>query len=192
MKTQLPSKNETESSHACLEAAIGLLRQGRELLELVSDDAYCRRLAGASNESIGGHYRHCLDHFHCLIRGLETGLIDYDNRGRDAKIESDRRAALKASDELRDVLMALPVDKVQGPIRVSSKVHYERDDSQEVPSTLAREVMYVVAHGVHHFAVIAVMARFMDLSLPSDFGVAPSTLQHQKILAGQACALAHV
>jgi hypothetical protein len=39
--------------------------------------------------------------------------------------------------------------------------------------------MYVVAHAVHHYALIGVMAGVMGMSLPAGFGVAPSTLKHQ-------------
>jgi len=42
----------------------------------------------AFNASIGGHYRHCLDHFTSLLRGLDAEAVDYDHRERDARIES--------------------------------------------------------------------------------------------------------
>lgn len=174
----------------CVQAAICLIDQGLELLGLISDEAYSRRLVVASNASIGGHYRHCLDHFHCLLLGLETGRIDYDNRRRDIGVENNRNLALDDSNRVKESLQALAGKTIQGPLSVRSKVHYEVDRSQEVASTFAREVMYVVAHGVHHFALIAVMAKVMDFPLPSDFGVAPSTLQHQSREMARASALA--
>jgi len=39
--------------------------------------------------------------------------------------------------------------------------------------------MYAVAHAVHHYALIGVMAGIMGVELPAGFGVAPSTLKHQ-------------
>jgi len=39
--------------------------------------------------------------------------------------------------------------------------------------------MYAVAHAVHHYALIGVMAGIMKITLPAGFGVAPSTLKHQ-------------
>ena len=40
--------------------------------------------------------------------------------------------------------------------------------------------MYSVAHAVHHYALIGVMGGVMGLALPPGFGVAPSTLKHQR------------
>ncbi len=170
----------------CLQAAIYLLEQGVELLELISDDAYARRLAVALNASIGGHYRHCLDHFDCLLESVrESDLIDYDRRKRDLNVESDRKRAIAVSRRIQQSLRDLPVTQIHTTVSVRCKVHYRVDRTQEVDSTLAREIMYVVAHGVHHFALIAVMARVMDFPLPADFGVAPSTLQHRASLAAR-------
>jgi hypothetical protein len=35
--------------------------------------------------------------------------------------------------------------------------------------------MFAISHAIHHFALIKVMARWIDVSLPDDFGMAPST-----------------
>jgi hypothetical protein len=161
-----------------------------ELLGLISDEAYSSRLFVASNASIGGHYRHCLDHFHCLLLGIEIGLIDYDNRKRDLTVETDWKRAMDESVRLRTALSALSDEMIQNLVGVRCKVHYEMDRSQEVWSTFAREIMYVVAHGVHHFALISMMAKVMNFPLPSDFGVAPSTLQHRSLEAVRASAVA--
>jgi hypothetical protein len=179
-----------ESSRECIQAAICLLDQGMGLLGLISDEAYNSHLAVASNASIGGHYRHCLDHFHCLLLGLETGLIDYDDRPRNLSVEMDRSKAMEESVRLKNALSVLSGEMISNPVGVRCKVHYEMDRSQEVSSTFAREIMYVVAHGVHHFALISVMANVMDFPLPSDFGVAPSTLQHRSFEADRASAVA--
>ena len=190
MKKLIQHASRDESSRECIQAAICLLDQGIELLELVSDEAYSSRLAVASNASIGGHYRHCLDHFHCLFLGLEIGLIDYDNRNRDLTVETDRKRAMEESVRLKTALSALSDEMIPSLVGVRCKVYYEMDRSQEVSSTFAREIMYVVAHGVHHFALISMMAKVMDFPLPSDFGVAPSTLQYRSLEVVRTCAVA--
>ena len=38
---------------------------------------------------IGPHLRHCVDHMQCLIRGVESGVVDYDAREREAVLEID-------------------------------------------------------------------------------------------------------
>ncbi len=107
-------------------------------------------------------------------------MLDYDRRRRDCRVESVRAAALEATGDFRKSLAGLEVFVLGRPLTVKCKIHYAIDRSQQVASTALRELMYVVAHAVHHFALIAVMAKVMDFPLPGDFGVAPSTLQHHR------------
>ena len=46
-------------------------------------------------------------------------------------------------------------------------------------SSLGRELVYAIAHAIHHYALISIMARLMEARLPENFGVAPSTVTHQ-------------
>ena len=50
-----------------LQSVIETLRQGETLLAEISDTAYTHKVPVAFNASIGGHYRHCLDHFSSLL-----------------------------------------------------------------------------------------------------------------------------
>jgi hypothetical protein len=54
-------------------------------------------------------------------------------------------------------------------------------------SSVGRELQYLVAHTVHHFALMAVALRTCGHRLPDEFGVAPSTLRHEESSNG-ACA----
>ena len=65
------------------------------------------------------------------------------------------------------------------PLLVTCKTSYSASGSQASPSTIGREIMYSVAHAVHHYALIGVMGGIMGLRLPAGFGIAPSTLKHQ-------------
>lgn len=169
----------------CRDAAVALLDQGEVLLGIVTDDLYGAHLAVAAGASIGGHYRHCLDHYACLLRGIDRGVIDYDDRGRDTLVECDLSVALRSTHELRASILQLGDAGHDGSVIVRCKIDYRHEATQEVGSTLSRELMYVVAHGVHHFALIAMMARVQNLVLPPDFGVAPSTLQHRRQTLGR-------
>jgi hypothetical protein len=64
-------------------------------------------------------------------------------------------------------------------VAVTCKTSYTTSGSQASPSTIGREIMYSVAHAVHHYALIGVMGGIMGLKMPPAFGVAPSTLKHQ-------------
>jgi hypothetical protein len=71
-------------------------------------------------------------------------------------------------------------------LSVTCKTSYSTNGSQASPSTVGREIMYSVAHAVHHYALIGVMCGVMGLKMPAGFGVAPSTLKHQNEAARMA------
>jgi hypothetical protein len=156
-----------------------ILRQGTLLLEGISDEAYTQKVPLAFNASIGGHYRHCLDHFRALLEATAEGDLNYDHRERGTLIEQDRFAALNATYELHERYERLDSGYLFRPLAVTCKTSYNSSGSQVSPSTVGREIMYSVAHAVHHYALIGIMAGIMKLPMPSGFGVAPSTLKHQ-------------
>ena len=51
----------------------------------------------------------------------------------------------------------------------------------QIPSSLARELLYNVEHAIHHMALIqiAVKNALPHVDIPPHFGVAYSTVQHQ-------------
>src|SRR6266404_3933008 len=166
-----------------LESVIETLQQGETLLTEINDETYTRKVPIVFNASIGGHYRHCLDHFRTLLESAMKGDLNYDHRERDTIIEKDRYAALNATHELIEGYERLDPAFLMRPLAVTCKTSYATDGSQISPSTVGREIMYSVAHAVHHYALIGVMAGLMGLQMPSGFGVAPSTLKHQAIVA---------
>ena len=163
-----------------IQSVIETLRQGETLLADIPDEIYTRKLTVAFNASIGGHYRHCLDHFKSLLEAAAEGDLNYDHRERGTMIENDRFAALHATRQLRESYEILDPDFLSRHLSVTCKTSYATSGSQVSPSTVGREVMYAVAHAVHHFALIGVIAGIMEVKLPVGFGVAPSTLKHQE------------
>ena len=63
-----------------IQSVIEILQQGEALLAEISDASYTRKVPVAFNASIGGHYRHCLDHFRTLLESGMTGNLNYDQR----------------------------------------------------------------------------------------------------------------
>lgn len=168
---------------ALVQSITEILDQGERLLTGIDDDAYTRKIPAAFNAAIGGHYRHCLDHFRSLLDAATTGDLNYDLRERDKLIENDRFAALNATRELRDHWQRLTDIHPGRALNVTSKTSYAASGSQTAASTIGREIMYVVAHAVHHYALIGIMLALMNLKLPAGFGIAPSTLKHQDQVA---------
>lgn len=180
-------KPKPPESQEIIQSVLETLEQGEALLIQLGDEDYTRKVAVAFNASIGGHYRHCLDHFRSLLDSATEGDVNYDHRERGTLIESDRFAALNATHELRDGYERLDPMFLVRPLNVKCKTSYATSGSQASPSTVGREIMYSVAHAVHHYALIGVMCGVMGLKMPAGFGVAPSTLKHQSE-AGKAAA----
>jgi hypothetical protein len=155
-----------------------VLRQGCILLNTVRPADYARKEEGLNGASLGAHYRHVLDHFFCLLDGIATGRIDYDQRRRDPELENSVEAALLATEDLRKRFRALPTEALQRDCTVTYSVGYEEHEPQAVNSNLTREVVFCVGHAIHHFAILKLLCSGMSVKLPYEFGVAPSTLKH--------------
>jgi hypothetical protein len=169
----------TSEARELIQAVVETLRQGETLLAEITDENYTRKVPVAFNASIGGHYRHCLDHFRSLLEAVPAGDLNYDHRERGTLVELDRFAALNATRALRAGYQKLDPGGLARPLAVTCRTSYAASGSQVSASTVGREIMYSVAHAVHHYALIGVMAGVMELRLPASFGVAPSTLKHQ-------------
>lgn len=157
-----------------------VLSQGETLLMALDDQAYATKIPAAFNASIGGHYRHCLDHFCSVFDGLDTGEIDYDNRKRDPRIENIREVALSHTRRLLRASEQLADWQLDRFTWARSKVSYSTDVSPAASSTVGREFMYCVVHTIHHYALVGVMCGMLDVPLPEGFGVAPSTIKHNQ------------
>lgn len=130
-------------------------------------------IAGVSG-NVGGHVRHCLDHVRALERAIDSGVVDYDARDRDALIEIDRTLAWSLLLSARRRIAAVPVSVLVRPVVVRTRLH-AGTQPVEVLSTLEREVSFVIAHTIHHCATIAILAGVAPERLPHRFGIAPST-----------------
>lgn len=165
-----------------IDSALEVLRQGEALLNALDDENYTRKVPAVFTSAMGGHYRHCLDHFQCLLEGVPNGEVNYDHRQRDARIENDRRFALAETQRIQATCEKIPTLALELPLNVYSKVNYEGENEPVSASSFGRELMYAVAHAIHHYALIAVMCGLLGVRVPFGFGIAPSTLQYQ---AGQ-------
>lgn len=165
-----------------LDSMTEVLSQGESLLMALDDRAYVTKIPAAFNASIGGHYRHCLDHFRSVFEGLEPDVaeINYDNRKRDPRIETIREVALVHTRELLRASEQLEEWQLERFAWARSRVSYVADDSPSARSTVGREIMFCVVHAIHHYALVSVMCGMMDFPLPEGFGVAPSTVKHNQ------------
>jgi len=172
-------------TRSLISAVEGVLRQGRALLQTISNEDYTRKEDGPYGASIGAHYRHVLDHFLCLIEGLWDGEINYDQRARSPELEGSVEAALAATEDLVETFRSLSTDVLQQDCTVVYSVGYADGEAQAVRSVVAREVMFCVGHAIHHYAILKLLCAERTVALPYEFGIAPSTLKHLEAQAAQ-------
>ena len=132
-------------------AVEGVLLQGCALLDRISNEVYARPLAGSLSGSLGGHYRHVLDHFLCLIEGIRTGEVNYDQRRRNPQLERSVVEARLATEGLMEQFRSISSDVLQRECIVTYSVGYGDSAAAGVTSNVAREVMFCVGHAIHHY-----------------------------------------
>lgn len=154
-----------------------ILLQIRDLLRVASQEAYSLPLELLHGSSVGQHIRHTLEFYQCLFEQAPLGFIDYDTRNRNLLLETDVAFGLAFTEQL--------LTHLQPPLTDSRLVMHlclAENEPQRVQTTLARELVYMAEHAIHHLAIIkiALRAHFPDIALPAHFGVAYSTIKHQK------------
>ncbi|MEM7050606.1 MAG: DinB family protein [Acidobacteriota bacterium] len=168
-------------NHANLLTAgnLALLAQGAELLERLDDELFSAS-PPVRMGTVGGHIRHCLDFYLCFLDGLDQGLIDYDQRRRDERIQSDRGYALGLIAALQERLGELSPEIAETPVEVALDRAFEAPEAPLGRSTVRRELQFLCSHTTHHYALIAAQLRLHGFDPGNGFGVAPSTLEHER------------
>jgi uncharacterized damage-inducible protein DinB len=128
----------------------------------------------ATSGSIGSHVRHCLDHVDALERAIAGGPCCYDTRQRGTVVEHDPMLACARLAASRMRLRALDAGVLDQPLTLSAQVSADGLTVQ-APTSVAREVAFVISHTVHHAALIAVLLEDMSHERPDRFGLAPTS-----------------
>jgi hypothetical protein len=154
-----------------------ILNQLIDLIVQLKNDEYSEPLSILSNNSIGKHIRHIIEFYECLLLGIETGIINYDARNRNTDFETKCEMALQT---LQNISIKL---QFATDCRITLHSTYNTEVDPIISQTsFSRELVYNVEHAVHHMAIlrIAINAHFPLVILPYNFGVAYSTIQHQR------------
>ena len=148
-------------------------------VRLIADSlTLIENLDGSGYAIAGPHFRHCIDFYECFLRGLESGHIDYDERDRSTEVEQSPAAAAAALEGIRERLEVISDSVLTTPVEMRADVVDPGVDWSR--STVGRELVFLVSHTVHHHALIALLLRQKNIEVPADFGMAPSTLEHQR------------
>lgn len=144
-----------------------------DLLHQLSDKEYSKPYSALSGATIGEHTRHILELFQCLERSYESGMLNYDNRERNHRIQNDTKFAMLCIEEIKQGLKS---------DNKTIYLHQEIDGlGFNIQSNYYRELLYNLEHCVHHQALIKVAVLQCDtIFIDENFGVARSTIAYRK------------
>jgi uncharacterized damage-inducible protein DinB len=155
-----------------------LLEQCADVLEGLPPGTYGAADERCLGSSIGGHVRHCLEHYGSFLAGLHAGQLDYEQRARDRRLQTQLGTACSA---LRGTAAALArgltFARLDRPLQVLAEG--DASDGDVTTSSIGRELGFLLSHTIHHCALIAVMMRLRGLATPPGFGLAPATIRHR-------------
>ena len=110
-----------------------LLDQVIVLLGKVNDDLYNKKSNFLIKHSIGQHFRHIYAFYYQFINGIVNGIIDYDSRIRDSRMESDCKYMLKSFSENSSKL------NINKNSKIILSYQLDNSDKQEVDSIIERD-----------------------------------------------------
>ncbi len=166
-----------ELSNACCT----ILGQLSNIVRQIDSVDFSRPSKALSNSTVGQHLRHTLEFFICLEKGFDIGVVNYDQREHDPLIETDQFLALSVICRVNEFVSDRNANR---PLML--EVGYERDNenSQSIETNFYRELTYNIEHAVHHMAIMKIGLREVApyVVIPSDFGIAISTIRHKESL----------
>ena len=147
----------------------------RSLNEL-TDAEYTQPCEALFHSSIGHHVRHIIELFLCLEKGYETGVVNYEKRKRDYRIETEKEFAVRLLQEIYD-----RVDRPNIDLVMRAEDYEDGTVMIEIPTNYYREIAYNLEHTIHHMALIRVgINEISNVVLSQEFGVAYSTIKYRQ------------
>ena len=140
-----------------LEGQLETVQQAKEFLQDLTAENYQFVLKPHFVSSAGTHMRHILDHYLALQDGINQGLVNYNKRNRYSSLESCPQTAL------------LEWQKIEKWLQEVSYL------DANMPLTVARELVFVSSHAIHHFSLLAVINSLLGNKDEVNFGIAPTT-----------------
>ena len=120
--------------------------------------------------------RHIIELFLCLEKGYETGVVNYEKRRRDNKIETEKDWAIGLLQEIVHRLDRPNIDLV-----MRTEDYEDGTPMIEIPTNYYREIAYNLEHTIHHMALIRVgIKEISNVVLSQEFGIAYSTIKYRQ------------
>ncbi len=144
-----------------------------ESLNKLNYDEYTHKIEPLNNSSIGEHVRHIIELFQQLELGYNTGVLNYDARKRDERIQQNLDFAIES--------IAKIVESITKENKKIQLITLLTDNENLIETNYYRELLYNLEHCIHHQALIKIGFNYLGIDkLPEDYGVAKSTLIYRK------------
>lgn len=143
-----------------------------DLLKQLSQKEYSSSCPELSNATIGEHTRHIIEMFQCLENQYDSGVVNYDKRERNTRIQTDTAFAIE-----NILLIQQNLEKENKKIELLQVI-----DGEEIriESNYLRELLYNLEHCIHHQALIKVaVLQCKSVTIDPNFGVARSTIEYK-------------
>jgi hypothetical protein len=141
--------------------------------------AHWNRGTSAYAYPIGAHLRHVIEHYEALLQPKEPGVVDYDQRPRDRELQINPSVALRRLRALLRRLNDCTGADIDVPVQVRGRGGFAADFGFAVGSSVARELVFVASHAIHHYALLKPHCMQHRIPVSAEFGRAPSTLAHE-------------
>ena len=160
---------------------IQIITQLTDLLNDIESVVYKDALRPLHYSTMGQHVRHITEFYLCLLKGYETGVVDYDARERNLLIEIDKDFTVETLENVIQELEKLETDK-----SLTLKSSFGREEAIEMPTSFFRELTYLIEHTIHHLAIIKIGLNevYPEIEISKNFGVAHSTIRFKKLEVG--------
>lgn len=161
------------------EAVKKIFIQISETLQQLTPQQYVQPSITLFNATIGQHVRHIIELFIELDKGYAGGVVNYDKRKRDLRIETD---LYFANDTLLHLHLIL--NKPDKTLRLELDYNENSSKLLSIATNYHRELLYNLEHTIHHMALIRVgINEVAAITVPENFGMATSTVKHRTACA---------
>ena len=158
-----------------LKGQLETVQQAKDFLLSISTENYQKVIKPHFASSAGAHMRHILDHYVALKDGCTDGLVNYNKRNRHSNVESCVKTAIQKWNEVEQWLVEVSGLDADLPITIICETSVNETENTQTKSTLARELVFVSSHAIHHFSLLGVISSLLGNINDANFGVAPST-----------------
>ena len=156
-----------------IRAIVENLERGIQLLNSITDSEYSNATVPPYFSSIGCNIRHVLDAFTSIIKGFESGHVDFSDRKRNTICEAQTEEGIRF---IKETIQQLNDFKNEDFTKIISVTDNLGNGDITINYTLENALAYAHSHAIHHFASIGFLVNQLGIELQdADFGYNPTT-----------------